>query len=390
MAEAVLTRPATIPVPHTPALGTKAFDVPWADIVLAVAAFRMLLSLVGIAVDVLLPAAHQSSGLLAMLLDPWRHFDALRFTEIAAHGYAADGLNNAYMPLYPLLIRIVSVATFGHYLTAALIVSNLACVFAVGLFWRWVAEGFGEHVAWRAVAMLLLYPDAFYLLGAYSEGLFLALSALCLLAVRRDRPVLAGALALLATLTRLQGLVLVIPILLAAWPQRRPLRGVAPSMLGGALPLVGLLAYQRLLTTWLGGGSILNTFQQKWHIALQPPWATIQQYITVIRSPQWHLIHSPRANYVLLWDLIAAIVVLAVLLVSYRRLGAELTLFGLAAWCFALSRYLSTGRYLLAVLPFFIAVAIWAEGRRLKRVATITLPLLVFFTAEFAQGNWID
>jgi hypothetical protein len=45
---------------------------------------------------------------------------------------------------------------------------------------------------------------------------------------------------------------------------------------------------------------------------------------------------------------------------------------------------------MLAVLPFFIAVAIWADGRRLRRVTTASLILLVFFTSEFAQGNWVD
>jgi hypothetical protein len=45
---------------------------------------------------------------------------------------------------------------------------------------------------------------------------------------------------------------------------------------------------------------------------------------------------------------------------------------------------------MLAVLPAFIVVALWLNDSRLRRLAWFAIPLLFFFTAEFAQGNWID
>src|SRR3954451_2045337 len=92
-----------------------AFAVPWPDIVLLVVGFRVLLTLVGGATYVLLPQAQQPSGVAALVLNPWRYFDALRFTQIAAHGYTADGLNTAYMPIFPLLTRVVGLPLFAHY-----------------------------------------------------------------------------------------------------------------------------------------------------------------------------------------------------------------------------------------------------------------------------------
>jgi Gpi18-like mannosyltransferase len=357
--------------------------------VVAVLGLRLFLTLSAIMTYVLVPGHHQSSGVLGALLGSWRQFDALRFTAIAAHGYGADGLNSAYMPVYPLLIRIGSILTLGHYLTAALLISNLGCVLAIGLLWRWAADCFDEKVAWRTIAVLLIYPDSFYLLGAYSESLFLALNAATLLATRRDRPILAGILALAATLTRLQGLVLCIPILLSLRRRRDPKRVV--TILGAAaLPGVGLLVYQKALSLWLGGDGILNTFQDKWHIPLLAPWQTIGKYITVIRSPAWRFVGSNVANYVQLWDLVSALIVLAVLLLSARRLGLELTIYGLAAWCFAMSRYASTGRYMLAVLPAFIGAAIWLDHGRLKWLAWLFVPILFVFTCKFTQGSWID
>jgi len=389
MSEAALAQSAMVKSPRVEPLITGWLDVPWADIVLAVLGLRLFLTLSAIMTFVLIPQPQQPSGILGALLGSWRQFDALRFITIAAHGYGADGLNSAYMPLYPALIRLGSILTMGHYLTAALLVSNLGCVFAVGLIWRWVADCFDQKVAWRTIAILLIYPDSFYLLGAYSESLFLALGAATLLAARRDRPVLAGILALAATLTRLQGLVLCVPILLSL----RGYRGRPHVLVGlgaAALPGVGLLVYQKALSAWLGGDGILNTFQDKWHIPLLAPWQTIWKYVTVIRSPAWRFVGSNVANYVQLWDVLSALMIIAVLLATAQRLGLELTLYGIAAWCFAMSRYASTGRYMLAVLPAFIGAALWLGNGRLKWLAWIFIPLLFVFTCKFVQGSWVD
>jgi hypothetical protein len=364
--------------------------IPWDEIVLAVLGLRILVTAVGVAVRVLLHHVHQSTSPFSLLLDPWRQFDAIRFSDIAAHGYQAGSLNTAYMPMYPLVMRVASVFTGGHYLAAGMLVSTIACVFGTGLLWRWVADRFSEPIAWRCIAIYLLFPDAFYLMGAYSESLFLAFSAGCLLASSRDRPVCAGLLGSLAVLTRLQGLVLVVPLAFDVRARYRDRRSVLIGVSSiAALPIV-LAAYQKALTAVIGGSSIVDTFQSKWHIKLQPPWDTIRQYIDVIRSPQFSFLQSHTANYVMVWDLAVGLLVLVVLALGWHRLGHDVALFGLASWCFSLSRWYSTGRYMLAVLPFFIAVALWAGGRRLKYVTMVSLLLLVFFASQFAQGSWID
>jgi hypothetical protein len=364
--------------------------IPWPEITFLVVGVRLLLTVVAAMGASLVKGSNVTGSPQAFLLEPWRYFDALRFIRIASQGYAVDPLNTAYLPLYPLAIHLVAFLTLGHYLTAALLVSNLACLGAIGLLWQWVAGIFDRTVAWRAVILLLLFPDGFFLFGAYSESLFLLLSAGCLLAIRTDRLLLAGGLAALAILTRVQGLMLLAPLFFAAarcWPQasKRPV-----AVISLVLAPVTLFVYQQILGARLGGGDVATTLRERWHITLQPPWQTLRQYIDLIRSPQWHLFDSPQANYVMLWDLTIALVVLGALCLGARRLGLELTVFGLLSWTIALSRWYSTGRYMLAVIPFFLVVALWAKGRRLRWVATVSLVLLVFFTAEFAQGSWID
>jgi|GEM_PF-2198359 len=375
--------------------------IPWTRIVMAVMGLRALVTFVGIGVRLMLPQAQQSDGIFNLLLDPWRQFDATRFIDIATHGYQANGLNVAYMPLYPFLLRLAAVLTGGHYLTAGTLVSTCACVVGVGLLWRWTADLFSEAVAWRAVAVYLLFPDAFYLMCAYSESVFLALSAGCLLASHRSHPLIAGLLGSLAVLARLQGVVLVLPIacdVLAHRPSQawsgllsgKNRSWLAIAALGAGMPLVTLGAYQKGFSWLVGGSGIVDTFQRTWHITLQPPWGTIRQYLDIIRSPQFDFFHSRTANYVMVWDLLVGLLVLLVLALSWRRLGASLSLYGVASWAFALSRWYSTGRYMLAVMPFFIAVAVWVPNRKLKYFTVVTTLLMVFFAAEFAQGGWID
>jgi hypothetical protein len=174
------------------------------------------------------------------------------------------------------------------------------------------------------------------------------------------------------------------------WRHRHNRRSVGVGLLACAVPMGALAVYQKVLIDAIHSSDMLDTFQHKWHITLQAPWQTIWQYVTLIRSPQWHLINSPKANYVMLWDLLIAMLVLVVLMLSVRRLGSDVALYGVASWCFGMSRWYSTGRYMLAVLPFFVAVALWAEGKRERRITMASMIFLVFLTAEFAQGNWVD
>jgi hypothetical protein len=59
---------------------------------------------------------------------------------------------------------------------------------------------------------MLIFPASFYFLAGYSESLFLALVLLCIRQARKGNLLLAGILAIFATLTRQVGVLLSIPI----------------------------------------------------------------------------------------------------------------------------------------------------------------------------------
>ena len=62
------------------------------------------------------------------LLELWHRYDTAWYLKIAQSGYAKDDGSMAFLPLYPLLIRLFG-RLFGNDLFAALLVSNISLFF---------------------------------------------------------------------------------------------------------------------------------------------------------------------------------------------------------------------------------------------------------------------
>ncbi len=162
----------------------------------------------------------------ATLSDDWAtslwRYDGVGYIAIARDGYAAAGVaSNAYPPLYPLLIRVVATLLLpGQWLASALVVSAAATAIALCLLARLAQRELGGRGV-LAPTLLLVFPSAFFMAAPYAEAVFLALSLGCLLAAREQRWLLAGALGCLSALTRVQGVTLLVPLLVLAWPHLR-------------------------------------------------------------------------------------------------------------------------------------------------------------------------
>ena len=123
--------------------------------------------------------------------------------------YAQPEARAAFFPLFPWLVRAVNVVLPGNDVAAALFVNVLlgaVFVLLVGALARaWTG---GQH-AKKAMMIAALYPGSFVLSFAYSEALFLALAAASMLAWHKQRYLIAGLLAALATASRPNAVALV-------------------------------------------------------------------------------------------------------------------------------------------------------------------------------------
>jgi hypothetical protein len=166
-------------------------------------------------------AAHAAPTLRDYLIGPWDRWDAAWFVDIARHGYASYG-SSFFMPLYPLLIRLLAPPLGGDALAAGLLISTVAAFWAFLALYRLaerLAPGRGLGPTTLLVACLL--PTAFFLMAAYTESLFLALALWAILAALDGRWWRAAALGALAALTRQQGIVLAALALPPLWPLAR-------------------------------------------------------------------------------------------------------------------------------------------------------------------------
>ena len=181
-------------------------------------AVARLVALMGFSVAALVsvPRVH-----LAQAISGW---DTGWYLAVARSGYPrrlAPGSGAAaqsplgFFPLHPLAIRLVHLLGLG-WLTSGIVVCLLGGWVAVIAVDRLAADVLGPGPGRRVAIIFAFFPGAYVLDMAYSEGLFLALAATCLLALRRRRWLLAGVLAALASAARPNGGVLAVCCLVAA------------------------------------------------------------------------------------------------------------------------------------------------------------------------------
>ncbi len=142
----------------------------------------------------------------------WARLDGLVYISIADGGYTYTARENGvtgFFPLYPLLIRLVSIVT-GDPISAGLLISHAAFFAALVLLYRLCLHEFNDrHAAARTIFYIAAFPTAFFFSAVYTESLFLLLSVLVFYAARHRRWLIAIAAATLASAARIQGVILV-------------------------------------------------------------------------------------------------------------------------------------------------------------------------------------
>ena len=115
-------------------------------------------------------------------------------------------------PLYTYLSELFWIFTFNHN-HARFIASYVFTALAGAALYYLVVQDFDRKTARRAVRYYLFLPLSCLLMGTVPDGLFLLLSATCLLFMRKKLYPLANFFAMLATMTHALGVLLFFPVL---------------------------------------------------------------------------------------------------------------------------------------------------------------------------------
>lgn len=320
---------------------------PWREALLVIGATfiasRILLVLIALVVEFALPLdyprpSYSSSPILASLTGS----DSVYLLGIAANGYHAlpisqNYLDWAFFPLYPIAVRLASFVTSGDLAWAGVLVANLSTLGGAWLVYRLGESRFGHPRAILAVVYLLIAPGAVAFGMAYTDSLFLFLAVASVYAAERGRWGPMGIAYGLATLTRLPGVFLIVPLLLIVLASdRRSIRAGLPLAIGplalGAFTLYmwqqfGVwFAYLQAQASWsnpantIAGGGLPDGVEPLVALLI----GTLLFYVFLLVYMRPDRLDIPSISYVLV---------------------SLLTVFGSF-------RLLSVGRYLAVVWPF--------------------------------------
>ena len=335
---------------------------------------------------------------LSTLWLSWYRWDSSHFTDIATRGYTA-AWRTAFFPSFPLLEHLLAYLT-GSPFIAGLIISNVAGLLMLAVFYRLVLEDFDRAQAWNAVLYLAVFPTAFFFAAAYNESLFLLFTLLAFYYMRRSSWWLAGLFALLASLTRSAGICLALPFCYEYLRQHhfslQKLRLDALACAGApaGIGLFALYCYVRFHDLLA-----FSHAQAVWNRSMHGPWhGLIDAAVTILHRAvlSFDAIHN-------IIDLSACFFILALVILAfigpeklsgaYRVYGFYAALIYLFSLIFPINGGVPLGafsRYMLEVFPAFIVLAAIGKKQQVNLYyLMLAIPLLTFLLLQFLTGHWV-
>lgn len=319
---------------------------------------------------------------------------AVRLVQIPGHKPLS--MNYAFFPLYPLMIRALSlplrVFGLGDIATATLAGVIVALVGALGgmiALYELVRDELGEGGGVRTAFYLLIFPSGFFLAQVYAEGLFIALAFGSLALAARGRLTWAAILAGLAVWARSIGVLLLIPLALG-WLRQLPHQ---PSVNGRALARGSVLLIPALAFAvwWLALGDQFRLVEDHWFGRSPTDWERTRQGWQVawdsLRSAK--TIGQMRAYYAL--EFASILLALLACLLTLRRYPGP-ALFGLAVLAVTAGSGApqSLIRYVLVVPSVFITAGRWGRSGIFDRAwTTVSLLLMGLLVTLFTFDMWV-
>jgi Gpi18-like mannosyltransferase len=319
------------------------------------------------------------------LLAVWGRWDAVHYLEISTRGYY--GTDMAFFPLFPALIAVLGKLT-GSHLVAGLLISNVACFFGLLFFYKLVEHAFDRAVAHRATFYVSIFPTAIFFSAVYTESLFFALTVASFYYIRERRWLAAGVIGYFAALTRVEGVLLIVPLLVEAWSAYRTrLRAWLPALLAAVLVGAGLATYMAYLWVLRGDPLYFSHVQNHWNRHLAFPWVSVTHSVQLI-------LHTKSAQTIAnqVIELSFTALMIVILILGVRRLRPSLTAYMALSILVPMSTssLMSMPRFALVLFPMFIVLALWGRNPIVgNAIVAFSLPLLGLFTVLFADWYWV-
>ena len=277
-------------------------------------------------------------------------WDAPHYLYLAGQGYVEDSPSNAFYPLFPALIQVVSLFFDGNLIVSGLVVSNFCSLLALRLFYKELVVRFDDSLAQITIICILTYPCSVFFSLIYSEALFFLVLMLIIRSLRTKNFTLLITGCFLAPLARPVA-IFCIPALAAATAREKSWRR---CILALAAMIAGFGVY--LMVLWHGTGNPFAGFDAQQYYPTQPKLGRIIEPVRFVKNFfSIHAFHDQRFS---LLDRILFVVFLLSLWPIWK-LDKVWFLFsiGLGLIPAIMGSFMSFSRFMLMVFPFFIVIA---------------------------------
>ncbi|HUT54626.1 MAG TPA: hypothetical protein VM658_14645 [bacterium] len=327
-------------------------------------------------------------------------YDQARWPPAPGSARFDRGYGYRHWPLLPGLIRAASASGLDP-VHAGVALSNLFTVGYGILLYYLVRLDHEKKTAVLAVALSQLHPGAYALSAVFNESLFLVLAAGAMVCARRGRWWAAGALAMIAAVSRIDGAILAVPLcyewllararedgrdgfagVLGASNLRRAFHGFIelPGVWWALLIPLGTLSvivYFYAIT----GDALIWTRVHEVNVHGHVNWPWLMMMETYEKGPEIWMKELPLHAVLLL-----------TLVLSFRKTRGSYW-----AWMLVFFLYHASNanhsylRYQVQCLPMFIALAqVLGRWRWLAALALISFAaLFALFAALFINGYWV-
>ena len=331
---------------------------------------------------------------LASELSNW---DGVWYLRVVHHGYPsyvpAGQSTLGFLPLYPMLIVILSHLLFISPLLSGLLVSIISGFVAVVLAGRLAREWWGDRAGMWAVAILSFFPGSVIFSMVYPEGLTAALGAGCLFALSRHRWVLAGVCAALAGLLEPVGLVAVpVCALVALITIYKEGRGALSSLSAPVISVLGIGGFAVFLWAWTGTPfASIDAQRSGWHQG-STPFILIYHVLAGITTHPTRFISQHSINLDFVSGVVGAIFLILAFIVMIRRVPRPPM--EVLAWVAGIGlitmwsiRTPPNARILIVTFPAIIVWAQYLKGRSLSIFLSSEIVLLIIMSALTFHGH---
>jgi len=329
-----------------------------------------------------------------LVLDGWARWDSGWYMHIADDGYnnrpnEAGQRDTAFFPLYPLLVRAAS-PLVGGALHAGILVSNIASALGFVFLFGLVEQKVSRDVAWRATALMAVFPFGFFLSSIYTESVFFLGTVGAFYWAERRRWWLVALFGIAVGATKTVGVFLCVPLAALYMQQRdwsfRRLDRSAPAV---AAPFLGFLGFVVFLFVKFSEPLAFATAQdaEGWSVHASSA-ARLVSDLRALLSP-----HVVLAGDFIVTDVLCIASILWALpltMGTWRALGLPYAIWTFIVTLSALGSWMAFPRFCTTMFPLFITMAKWLrrDGAFLS-VGFVWTLLLALLSILYAHFFWV-